>query len=230
MILVTGGHGRLGIALQVQLPDAMFLGRGDLNITNTERVHDCFHEQRPTVVIHLAAETSPDFPSLHYLRTNIQGTSHVAYWAMVYKARLIYTSTDYVYPGVTGDYREDDPVLPIGRYAASKLAGEYAVACVPNHLIIRGSWYDRLTHAQAPVDAFTSKLRVAEVAPILAKLALSDATGVVNVGGPRRSLYDVVREDNPDVEPVKRHQIAAPYPIPADVSLNTAKMRAILAR
>ena len=38
----------------------------------------------------------------------------------------IYFSTNYVYPGTKGSYKTD-PVMPINKYAISKLGGEYAI-------------------------------------------------------------------------------------------------------
>ena len=53
------------------------------------------------------------------------------------KLKLIYFSTNYVYPGVKGNYKENDPVMPINKYAISKLGGECAVQMYKNSLILR---------------------------------------------------------------------------------------------
>ena len=50
---------------------------------------------------------------------------------------MIYFSTNYVYPGTKGNYKETDPLLPINNYAWSKLGGETSVQLYKNSLIIR---------------------------------------------------------------------------------------------
>ena len=54
-----------------------------------------------------------------------------------FKIKLIYFSTNYVYPGKKGNYRETDPLLPINSYAWSKLGGECSVKLYKNSLIVR---------------------------------------------------------------------------------------------
>ena len=58
------------------------------------------------------------------ISTNIIGTSNVVKICSQYNIKLIYFSTNYVYPGKKGDYSENDPVLPINNYALSKFGGE----------------------------------------------------------------------------------------------------------
>ena len=41
--------------------------------------------------------------------TNIIGTSNIVKICNVYKVKLIYFSTNYVYPGTKGNYKENDP-------------------------------------------------------------------------------------------------------------------------
>ena len=54
---------------------------------------------------------------------------------------MIYISTDRVFDGEKGDYREDDPPHPLGPYGQSKLAGEQAVQGVlDDYVILRIAW------------------------------------------------------------------------------------------
>ena len=50
--------------------------------------------------------------------------------------KLIYFSTNYVYPGTKGNYKETEPVLPVNNYAWSKLGGEASVP-YKNSLILK---------------------------------------------------------------------------------------------
>lgn len=228
MIVVTGGTGRLARALQVHLPDALYPSRTELDVGDAASCQSYFSRHLTSVIVHLAAITKPAAPSADYLRTNIIGTTHITLWAMRHQARLVYTSTDYVYPGTDGGYVETAPIAPIGRYATSKFGGECAVGQYPNSLILRGSWYDHLLHDRAPTDAFTSRVAVSVAAPWIAQLVRSPVTGIMNLGGPRRSLYEIVQTMNPEVRAITREQVSSPYPFPADTSLDTSKLQQFL--
>ena len=69
--------------------------------------------------------------------TNIIGTSNIVRACKEKNIKLIYFSTNYVYPGKKGNYSESDPVLPINNYAWSKLGGECAAQMLKNSLILR---------------------------------------------------------------------------------------------
>src|SRR3990167_8794115 len=159
-VVVTGGSGRLGTALQSLLPHAVFLSKQSLDVSNPGACKAWFNGWRPSLIMHLAAETRPNAPWGGDVANNIQGTLNVAQWARRTGARLVYTSTDYVYPGDTGHYRESDAIRPINAYAWSKLAGECIVSGLENALTVRGSWYSGFAPERAATDAFTSKLPV----------------------------------------------------------------------
>ena len=50
-----------------------------------------------------------------------------------FKIKLIYFSTNYVYPGNKGNYKEVDSVSPVNNYAWSKLGGEAESSYTKNH-------------------------------------------------------------------------------------------------
>ncbi|MEK7850587.1 MAG: sugar nucleotide-binding protein, partial [Deltaproteobacteria bacterium] len=54
-----------------------------------------------------------------------------------YGSKMVYISTDYVFDGENGPYREDDAPNPLGYYAWTKLEGEGITAFTPHNLIIR---------------------------------------------------------------------------------------------
>ena len=68
---------------------------------------------------------------------NIIGTANIVKACQEHNIKLIYFSTNYVYPGNKGSYKETDPVLPINKYAVSKLGGECSVQMYSNSLILR---------------------------------------------------------------------------------------------
>jgi GDP-L-fucose synthase len=54
-ILVTGGTGLIGKYLQKEMPNAVYVGSSDYNLTNNNEVIKMFQDIRPNIVIHLAA-------------------------------------------------------------------------------------------------------------------------------------------------------------------------------
>lgn len=219
-IMVTGGEGVLASALKAYFPLADYLGRAECDVTNAQSVKQSFAACKPELVIHCAALTSHNAEPFAYAVNNIQGTLNVVGNARRSGARVVYLSTDYLMAP-----REDAPVKPVNPYAASKYAGELVAGGLPNHLVIRGSWYSRLELSHAATDAFTTKLPVERAAFFVATLATSSHTGTVNIAGRRRSLYDIALEFNERVIPVSRRQIHCGYELPADTSLDTTKLK-----
>lgn len=218
-ILVTGGKGILATALRSYFPLADYYGKEECDVTNSRAVGDAFRVTKPELVIHCAATTAHNAEPMAYVMGNVLGSVHVVAAARKHAARLVCLSTDYL-----GARRETDATSPVNDYAASKYAGEIVARAHPASLVIRGSWYSRLELSHAATDAFTSKLPVDRAAYLIASLAVSSHTGIVNIGGPKRSIYEIALEFNEMVIPVSRHQIQCGYTIPADCSLDTTKL------
>jgi dTDP-4-dehydrorhamnose reductase len=85
---------------------------------------------RPDVIVHCGALTHVDYCETHveesYEKT-VQSTINLVEVAKACNARMVYISTDYVFDGVDGPYREDAPVHPISVYAEHKLEAEQLV-------------------------------------------------------------------------------------------------------
>ena len=184
---------------------------------------------RPTCIIHLGAETRYNAPKGAYFAANICGTAYVTSLAKLHAARLVFASTVYVYPCTTGPYAETDALQPVGDYAWSKLAGEAAVRSLDDYLIVRGCWYDQLKWDRAVTDGYSTRIPARQAAEWIAQLAVSEEQGVMNIGGPRRSLYDIVREQNHAVEPITCAELPQlPYTFPKEACVDTTKHQAWL--
>lgn len=226
-IAVTGGDGILATALRAYFPNADYLSRASCDVADWGSIRKWFGKHQYDLILHLGAVTAHNAPLCQYWHTNLMGTAAMTQWAQQQGARLLYTSTDFVYAG-TGRHRETDPVLPRNAYAWSKLGGEAAVQTYDRSVVVRGSWYDELKLQRAATDAFTSKVPVTVAASQIATVAVSAVTGVVNIGGPRRSMYEVALTFNERVQPIPRSQVATHYPYPADVSLDLTRFKALL--
>lgn len=239
-VLLTGGSGTLGryVLRDPGLADADVAApsRSALDVGDAASVHAFVRDHRPALVIHAAAvirSRGANGPEMwaETSRVNVAGTGHVAGAARAAGARLVYVSTDFVFDGAKpgGLYREDDVACPLGYYPLSKYAGERLVAPHPDALVVRMSFNDDAgwPYPKAFSDRFTSKLKASEAASQLVAAALSGLTGVLHVGGPRRSYLDFARTLDPSVEPMTMADVASGHDLmPLDVSLDVSRWRA----
>jgi dTDP-4-dehydrorhamnose reductase len=149
-ILVIGSDGQLAKAFKALLPDAVFLGRGVLDLAYPERVEAALGHYNPAAVINAAAYTQVDNAESEEalaITVNAQSPAAIAIYCSARAIPFVHFSTDYVFDG-SGDtpWREDDTPAPLGAYGRSKLAGENAVERIGGkYLIFRTSWvYDAL--------------------------------------------------------------------------------------
>jgi dTDP-4-dehydrorhamnose reductase len=143
-ILVTGGSGQLGLALQRQTGnhELVAFDRTALDITNAAQVASVFTREQPDAVINCAAWTDVDAcesdPEKAML-VNGTAVGILAREAANANAQLVQISTDYVFDGTKeSPYAEDDLPNPVSVYGESKLLGEQLAGL--EALIIRTSW------------------------------------------------------------------------------------------
>jgi dTDP-4-dehydrorhamnose reductase len=147
-ILITGGSGQVGTALQRLAPKGWTIAapsRETLDLGDPASVAAAVEARPWSAIISAGAYTAVDKAESEVTaawRANALGPAALAEAAAKTGAPLIHLSTDYVFDGSKpGWYVEDDPVAPIGVYGASKEGGEQAVrtAC-PRHVILRTAW------------------------------------------------------------------------------------------
>jgi len=146
-ILITGGHGQLGRALQAALvgEEVTALGHSDLDVTDPESVSAVISRVDPEVVIHAAAWTDTagcERDPERALHVNGEGAGVVAEACHASGATMLYVSSNEVFDGEQSDpYVEDDGPNPINVYGRSKHEGEQRVQSALEHpCIIRTSW------------------------------------------------------------------------------------------
>lgn len=148
-VLVTGVTGQLGYdvcrVLERRSIEHRGIGSAQLNITDEKAVSAYLDGYRPDAVIHCAAYTAVDKAESERdccFAVNEAGTRNLAQGCRSIGAKLLYLSTDYVFPG-TGKhfYETQETTGPQNVYGASKLAGEQAVReTLAEHFIVRISW------------------------------------------------------------------------------------------
>lgn len=116
-------------------------GLVQLDIRNAQAVASLLREFRPEVVYLPAAQPNVDRcenDAAESYSINVEGTKTVAAFAREVKARLVFFSTDYVFDGNDGPYREEVPTSPMSVYGCHKLEAERAVlAANERNLVVR---------------------------------------------------------------------------------------------
>ena len=154
---------------------------------------------------------------------NIVGTANITKICANQKIKLIYFSTNYVYPGKKGNYSEIDPLLPVNNYAWSKLGGEASVQLYKNSLILRVCMTEKpFVHKRAFANVKTSFIYHEEVAKILFKIL--NKKGIINVGGKNQTIFNFAKKDNKKIKKIylKRNLKSI---MPFDSSMNLSKLK-----
>jgi dTDP-4-dehydrorhamnose reductase len=147
MILVTGAKGMVGSYLKEVYPkEELYLTDiEELDICKKEEVFSTIERVRPSMIIHLAAETNVDRCEIeidHAYRVNFLGTYFIALACQKYDLVMVYISTGGVFDGKKIEpYTEFDTPNPLSIYGKTKLEGEHAVTSLLNrYFIIRAGW------------------------------------------------------------------------------------------
>ena len=227
-ILVTGSEGRFGkILKKFQTKKVLlFKNKKQLDILSTNSINKCLKREKPNYILHLAGLSRP--MSIHNkdisksIDLNIIGTANVVKICEKYNIKLIYFSTNYIYPGKKGNYKELDPILPINKYAWSKLGGECSVKLYKNSLILRLSMCEKpFIHKYAFSDIKTNFMFHEDFVKILPKLL--NKRGILNVGGKIQTIYEFAKKNNPRVKKRSGKKIFPPNP-----SMSISKLRKII--
>lgn len=233
LFVIIGGDGRLGKALSSYLTD-----RGEAVSTMTHTAFDItkpkylpeFDNVPPAIVINCAAVLPPKSESMEWRfrawAVNTVGAGNLGYLSDHYPFRLIHISTDAVFGGEYHYYTEKEPPAPVNYYGLTKAAGEAAVlAANPDALILRpafrhdGPW----PFPSAFTDAYRSAVWLSQLLPdMVSAILMPDLSGILHMGGPRRSVYDMAREVSPGVLPGKLEDFKG-WRIARDLTLDCGK-------
>lgn len=268
--LLTGATGRLGTYVLRELVSrgiavTAWGGREGAELFGV-RVHTvdlsipdvtvaAFCEANPDVVIHAAAVSSIEdcdrVPDRSW-QINCDATRLLVKLAAETQSRFVFTSTDLVFDGEQGWYRESDVPNPLSTYGRTKAAAEPFLMSVPGGVVVRlsllvgpaladrKSFFDHLLLSLRDgrpislfVDEWRTPLTFANAATGLVEIALSDFVGVLHVGGPERlSRFEMGQRtakflgvDPVLIVPTTRAETELAKVRPRDASLNTLMWR-----
>lgn len=273
-VLVTGGTGLLGWWITKTFIEKGFkvyatyhskrpADNGDvewvrMDLADLENVADVARSVRPQIVIHCAAYTDVDGCETnrkYAYRVNYLGTKALAQVAKSLGAYVVYVSTDYVFDGEKGMYKENDTPNPVNYYGLTKLLGEVAVgnALEGNSCIVRVSGLygysptgkrnfginalERLLRGEevrAFRDQYLSPTYVVPLSESIAKIVEQRATGVLHIAGERMSRYGfalllakALSADSSLVKPVPMNEARLVARRPRDSSLDTSRAHSL---
>lgn len=224
-ILVTGSNGLLGQKLVWQLSSDATVqltatSRGDnrclapqeyqylsMNVTDKEEVLQVVGEVKPDVIIHTAAMTNVDACEDDQKGCDVLNVDAVEYLIKACqqnKAFLVHLSTDFIFDGTSGPYKEEDEANPISYYGESKLKAEELIEqsdiewAIARTVLVYGScpglsrsnivlWVKNSVEAAKDIQVVTDQWRTPTLAEDLAKgcvlIAKSKNKGVFNISG-----------------------------------------------
>ena len=225
-ILFTGGTGRFAKIFKLIKNNYLidYPSKKQFNIENFNLIKKYILKNKPNYLIHCAGLSRP--MNIHEknisnsISTNIIGTSNVVKICSQFNIKLIYFSTNYVYPGTKGNYSEFDPVLPINNYAISKLGGECAVQMYKNSLILRICMTEKpFVHKKAFDDVEMNFMYHEDLAKNLLKLI--NKKGIINIGGPRQIVYNFAKKTNTKVKPISaKKMLGKKFPLKQSMNIN----------
>lgn len=234
-ILVTGSNGLLGQKIVGQLLKsktqfvATSLGENrntacpavnyqSLDITNPEDVTSVFNQVIPTVVINTAAMTNVDVceeDEVNCRKINVDAVALLFDACKELDAHFIQLSTDFVFDGEAGPYREMDKRNPLSAYARSKVDSEnllmrsvYKKWAILRTIIVFGEgenlsrsnivlWAKSALNEGGPLTIVNDQFRAPTWADDLAWACIQtgklNVQGILHISGPETmSIYELV--------------------------------------
>ena len=190
----------------------------EMDILNPEQVREVMKAHQPDAVIHTAAMTNVDACEAHKeeaFALNVEAVIHLAQLCEAQDVQLIHLSTDFIFDGEDGPYREDAAPNPLSYYGETKLLAEEAVKqskgrwAILRTIIVYGVvadmsrsnivlWAKDALKKGQPLSIVNDQWRMPTLAEDLAAcclLAVShDAQGIYNVSGKdMMSIVELVR-------------------------------------
>lgn len=252
---IDRGHEVIALYKKNPIPiDRSGVKKVRLDIVNIERLKNLLLIEKPDAIVHAAALGDVDQCEQNKLmawNVNVRPVVNIASLATKFPFFLAYLSTDYVFDGKRGNYKEEDPPNPINYYGLTKLMGE--ISCMSagiNSAIVRASSIygfgpGRMNFARfliekleknepvkALVDQYTSPTQATLLAKAMLEIVEKKLTGIFHVAGERMSRYefalkvaDCLGLDKSLVQPIRMGEIKWFAKRPEDSSLNSNTTR-----
>jgi dTDP-4-dehydrorhamnose reductase len=267
-LLITGASGLYGSKLaelatasnyevySCDIQDRNVLGNFiKVDISDKGLVDEAFSKTKPDIVVHAATLTDVDKCELNKelaWKINVDGTRYIVEAAKKHQAFFVYISTDYVFSGERGQYKETDKPEPINYYGLTKLKAEELVkdalsdCCIVRPSVIYGSipaagkvnfalWViDKLRRGEQIKivdDQWNSPTLNTSLAEMTLEVLARRLRGIFHLCGATRinrlnfaqSIAQTFELNSRLIVPVKSSEFTWPAKRPKDSSLDTSK-------
>jgi len=229
-----------------------------MDLLNHEVISSVLLETEPDVVIHLGAMTGVDLCEKEESMAfdiNTKATQTIARQCSISNTFLVYVSTDYVFDGNLGMYKEDDVANPLGFYGKSKLEGEKVVQNFStNWCIARTStpfglhptkksfpmWVIENLQKQKQIDVlidqFTSPTYIPNLSRMLIEISEKRITGIIHTAGASKisryqmasMISDKLNLDGTLLKQISMNKMKWVAQRPKDSSLDISRASSIL--
>ena len=258
-VLADRGHEVVAVYRIHEPPAAQGVKPVKLDVTDWVRLEDLVLKTRPDTIIHAAAYTDVDGCEKDKewaWRVNVTATRSIVRAARVVNAHLVYVSTDYVFDGEKGIYRETDTPSPVNYYGLTKLVAEELVRSSELlYTIVRPSAIygiggskksfaeyvaEKLAQGEqvkALTDQYVSPTHNELLAEALAEIIELKPLGTLHVAGPRMNRYEFAKKiaetlglPTSLVKPATMEEMQGRWVArrPRDSSLDTSKAQNLL--
>jgi dTDP-4-dehydrorhamnose reductase len=273
-VLITGANGFIGYYLVQQLLQKQYrviaTGKGENRLpykeenfhyqtwdfTSKEAVATGLAAARPNVVVHCGAISKPDECEQNKeaaFQSNVTGTINLLEAAARNKAHFVFLSTDFVFSGDTGFYKEEDERAPVSYYGETKVLAEDEVMNYPfrwsivRTVLVYGKTFSgrenivtntaKALREGAPLKMFDDQVRtptyVEDLAAGIVALIEKSATGIYHLSGEDvRTPYDIAVEtakhlgyDPSLITAVKAHEFHQLARRPAKTGFDVSKAK-----
>lgn len=260
---ITGANGLIGNYLVRAAPQfgpqwrLRALTRAQFDLLDFASAGREFKKDRPELIIHCAAvSTSAEAQKNPTLakRVNVEATKWLAELAA--EIQFIFFSTDLVFDGRKGNYREDDAPNPLHLYGETKVEAEQIVLRNPKHTVVRTSLNGGISPAgnrsfneqlwqalqsgegmRLFTDEFRSPIFAGETARAVWELAAKNGAGIFHVAGAQKlSRYEIgqlLLRRKPEIKTKIEAGLAKDFPGPPralDTTLDISKVQKTLSQ
>lgn len=241
-ILLIGGSGSLGSAIinSNLFKNLLTPKKKNLNLLNSNQISRMLKKNNIKTIINcasLARMKDCEDNIGKAINNNILGTFNLVNSILKFekeskkKIKLIHLSSDAVYPSTLGNYSEDSDLGPYNNYGWTKLAAEFLVKLIKNHIIIRTRFYnkDKINYKFSASDIYTSQIEITSLPKYINYLIFENFIGVINIGQKKISDFILYKKIKPKLKPFKRKNLIKilKFNIAKDASLNLEKFEKI---
>jgi dTDP-4-dehydrorhamnose reductase len=244
-ILLLGGSGTLGkkIIKSKKFSNLKYPSKKKLNILNIKNLEKYIIENKIKIIIHCAAIARVkecEANKIKAKKINIDGTYNIVKTVLKLKKnknfdiKLIFLSSDAVYPSIKGNYKETDRLSPYNIYGKTKYLAEKYVKKLKKFIIIRTRFFDKnkIKFKYSARNIFTSAIEVNLLVKYIAILNNKNFLGIINVGGPKISDYLKYKRYKKKLKSCDKKKIfnELNFKIASDASMNINKLKKFYAK